>query len=46
MYVEGHKFKSDFLSNHREFPDNFTFVESLIISPKIPFDELFLKNIL
>ena len=30
--------------NHRESPDNF--FELLIISPKIPFDELFLKTIL
>ena len=30
--------------NHRESPDNFNFFESLIISPKIPFDELFLKK--
>ena len=26
---------------NRESPDNFNFFESLIISPKIPFDELF-----
>ena len=32
--------------NHRESPDNFNFFESLIISPKVPFDESFLKNIL
>ena len=32
--------------NHRESPDSFNFFESLIISPKIPFDELFLKTIL
>ena len=32
--------------NHRESPDSFNFFEFLIISPKIPFDELFLKNIL
>ena len=32
--------------NHRESPDNFNFSESLIIFPKIPFDELFLKTIL
>ena len=32
--------------NHRESPDNFSFFESFIISPKIPFDELFLKTIL
>ena len=32
--------------NHRESPDNFNFFDSLIISPKIPFDELFLKTIL
>ena len=31
--------------NHRESPDNFNFFESLIISPKIPFDELLLTNI-
>ena len=32
--------------NHRESPDSFSFFESLIISPKIPFDDLFLKTIL
>ena len=32
--------------NHRESPDNFIFFESLIGSPKIPFDELLLKPIL
>ena len=32
--------------NHRESPDNFNFFELLLISPKIPFDELFLKTIL
>ena len=32
--------------NHRESPDNFNFFESLISSPKIAFDELFLKPIL
>ena len=32
--------------NHRECPDNFCFFDSLILSPKIPFDELFLKTIL
>ena len=32
--------------NHRESPDNLGFFESLILSPKIPFDELFLKTIL
>ena len=32
--------------NQRESPDNFNFFELLIISPKIPFDELFLKTIL
>ena len=33
-------------SNHRECPDKFSFFESLILPPKIPFDELFLKTIL
>ena len=32
--------------NHRESPDNFNFFELFIISPKIPFDELFLKTTL
>ena len=32
--------------NHQESPDNFNFFESLIISAKIPFDELFLKTML
>ena len=31
---------------NRESPDNFNFFESLIISPKIPFDELFPKAVL
>ena len=31
---------------NRESPDNFNFFESLIISPKIPFDELFPKTVL
>ena len=31
--------------NHRESPDNFNFFESIILPPKIPFDELFLKTI-
>ena len=32
--------------NHRESPDNFSFFESLILSPKISFDELILKTTL
>ena len=32
--------------SHRESPDSFNFFESLKISPKIPFDELFLKTTL
>ena len=32
--------------NHRESPDNFSFFELLILSPKISFDELILKTIL
>ena len=32
--------------NHGESPDNLNFFESLIISSKLPFDELFLKTTL
>ena len=32
--------------NARQSPDNFNFFESIILSPKVPFDELFLKTIL
>ena len=32
--------------NHGESSDNFSFFESLILSPMMPFDELFLKTTL